>query len=394
MKSEKIFSSALSQDPDVVKAIDQIADKVLHDLKGKSCDFVLVFIAEGYQDLNPKTSLQTLKKKLNATFLMGCNATGVICDQQEIEMRPAVSVLAMHLPNVKFCPFTLSQHEIGSMTSAENLIEALDIYPTDNPKFICLADPLGCDVTKLLDLFNTTYSKSPVIGGLASGSALGGQNWLYLVDEICINGAVGVALVGDIHFEMTVSQGCRSIGEPYTITRAEQNVLYELAGEPALKVLQKVVSALPEKDQILAKHSLFVGLLMDEKSHHPSRGDFLIRNIMGAQRDSGALGIGSLLRIGQTLQFQLRDAETSREDLTHLLEKMKNIPRDKKEGALLVSCCGRGQDLYGEPHHDSRLIQTMRGPLPVTGFFANGEFGPIHQKNFIHGFTSSLAVFS
>jgi small ligand-binding sensory domain FIST len=314
----------------------------------------------------------------------------VISGRTEVEMEPAVSMLAMHLPGVRLFPFYVSGDDTASLKKGQDLLKTLDIYPNDRPKFLCLADPMTADVTRLLDAFNDGYRGLPVVGGLASGGVMGAANWLCLNGRVYRDGAVGVAMTGDIEFETVVSQGCRPIGKPFVMTRAEGNVLYELAGRPALAVIRELIEALSPKDRSLAEHSLSVGIAMDEKKMEFKRGDFLIRNIMGFDPDNGSLMIGAILKVGQTLQFQLRDAETSDEDLKHLLANGTHA--DAPRGGILVSCCGRGRNFYGHPDHDAAAIQGMRGPLPLTGFFANGEIGPIGAKNYVHGYTSSLVI--
>jgi len=317
--------------------------------------------------------------------LIGCSCSGVIANEQESELEPAISVLAMSLPDVRVTPFYL-----GSREMPENLVEHLDLYPTEKPNFIVLADPMSCDVDSLVKLFNEGYPGRPVIGGLASGVSVGRPNWLVLGTQAFESGSVGLALSGDIAIETTVAQGCRPVGHPYLVTKADENVIYELAGKPALEALRDVVAGMTPEDRELARTSLFVGLAMSERPHEFHRGDFLIRNLMGFDPGSGALVVGSPLRPGQTIQFQLRDAQTSAEDLKTLLGEPK--PGAPDQGALLFSCTGRGRGLYGMPNHDSRLIQSLRGPIPMAGFFANGEIGPVGGRNFIHGYTSSLAV--
>ena len=226
-------------------------------------------------------------------------------------------------------------------------------------------------------------------------------NWLSLNGQIYEEGVVGVAMAGQIEFDVIVSQGCRPIDEPYVITKAEGNVVGEIAGRPTIHVLSEILEALPEKDKKLSENALFVGIVMNENQTNFRRGDFLIRNIVGFDPESGSLMVGALLKAGQTIQFQLRDCETSAEDLKILLEKLKSktdassrgAPPHGGAGALLVSCCGRGRGLYGVPDHDAKMIQRLSGPLALAGFFANGEIGPIGEKNYIHGYTSSLGIF-
>lgn len=170
--------------------------------------------------------------------------------------------------------------------------------------------------------------------------------------------------------------------------------MYELAGRSALEVVKELITNLPVAERTLAEQSLSVGLVMNEKQATAfKRGDFLIRNLMGFDPDSGALVVGVNLKVGQTLQFQVRDAEASSEDLEILLEKSESAHHDSvPKGGILVSCCGRGRQLYGKPDHDAKAIQAIKGPLPLVGFFANGEIAPVGPKNYVHGFTSSLVI--
>ncbi len=390
--SEKIFSSALSREKEGLKAIHALAAKTLQDLQGNSCDLAILFLSESYTEENAEELVRVFRELVMPGVLLACNASGVIGDREEVEMEPALSCMTMHLPGVKAVPFSLSSTDLDLLNTGEALVQHLDLYPTERPHFIVLADPVSCDVMKMLHLFNQGYPKSPLIGGLASANVVGQPSWIALGEEFLSEGAAGVALQGPVEFEICVAQGCRPIGESYAVTKADQNILYELAGKPALEVFRLVYQKLSQEDQALAQHSLFVGLAMDEFQTELHRGDFLVRNITGVDQTNGALSIGAMLEPGQTVQFQLRDARSSDEDLSQLLGKMTGREVSRPEGAILVSCVGRGKNLYGVENHDIQRIQGARGPIPLAGFFANGEFGPVNQKNYIHGYTSSLTV--
>ncbi|PIQ86022.1 MAG: hypothetical protein COV74_06210 [Candidatus Omnitrophica bacterium CG11_big_fil_rev_8_21_14_0_20_45_26] len=387
-----IFKAALTLEADPQVAIEAIAHQIKTMLGSRACHLAILFVSEGYPEYRSDSLLQQFRSIVQPEHLIGCNTSGVIGSDHEIEMKPAISVLAMHLPEVKLFPFWLPPEQIEQFNSGEDVIDCLDVYPTDHPKFICLGDPLTTDVRRFLNMFNNAYRQLPVVGGLASANASGIPNWLVLDESLYESGLVGMVMVGDITFETVVSQGCRPIGEPYIITKSEKNILHELAGKPPLQVLRELFVSLPAHDQALMQHALFVGLAMDENRQQLKRGDFLIRNILGADETSGAMSIGEMLDTGQTLQFQLRDKDASEDDLKTLLGNMKNELSDAS-GALLVSCLGRGAGLFGEPDHDIQMIQALRGPLPVAGFFANGEFGPVNAKNYVHGYTSSLTIF-
>jgi small ligand-binding sensory domain FIST len=307
-------------------------------------------------------------------------------------MEPAVSILAMRLPNARVQPFSFAPSELARFDGGKDLVAALDLYPHEKPKFLVLGDPMSADPEKALSLFNEGYPGAPLVGGLSSGLVLRKPSWMLLGSEVLKTGIAGVALTGDVEVRTVVAQGCRPIGEPLTVTKAEGNVLQELGGRNPLEVLRETLSRCPAEDQRLARSSLFAGLLMDERRGGAKRGDYVIRNLLGYDQQTGALVVGSNLRRGQTLQFQLRDAQTSDQDFSMMLGALPEADSAPR-GALLFSCCGRGKGLYGEPDHDATLVQSLRGPVPLAGFFANGELGPVDGRNFVHGYTSSLILF-
>ncbi len=340
---QKIFLSALSKGKDWEKEVQSLGDGIKAGLAGKSCDLVIFFVSEAYKDFDPRVFSRLVSETFACRMSVGCNSNGVISNDKEIEMQPAISLLAMHLPGVKFQPFYISGDDSHSIGNDAELINFLDIYPNEKAKFVAFADPMSFEISKFLSIFNEAYKGTPVIGGLASGGVMGSPNWLSLNGAVYLDGAVGLAMVGNIEFDVIVSQGCRPIGKPFVITKAENNILYELAGQPALAVLQDILLKLSVKDKKLAEHSLFAGLVMNEKQTQFKRGDFLVRNIVGFDPETGSLSIGGLLKVGHTVQFQLRDSETSSEDLKILLEKLQGTPHASPQGGLLVTCCGRGQ---------------------------------------------------
>jgi len=387
----KRFADGMSVDPDWRKALAEAARTARAKLGSEPCDLALVFVSQAWDSFEPEEVSPILARELAPLHALGCNASGAIAGRREVEMKPAVSILAMRLPGVRVHGFTLAPGEMARMENGRALVAALDLYPTDKPKFLALGDPMSCDPDRLTALINEAYPGAPLVGGLASGPQLKRPAWMLLGREVCERGAAVVALTGDVEFDVVVAQGCRPIGEPLIVTKAEGNVLVELGGRSPLEVLRETLAHCPPEDQRLARQSLFAGLAMNEGRTGYKRGDFLIRNLLGFDQDTGSLTLGASLRRGQTLQFQLRDASTSDTDLQALLGVLPEIGSAPR-GALLVACVGRGEGLYGEPDHDAALVQSMRGPLPLAGFFANGEFGPVAGRNYVHGYTSSLVV--
>lgn len=387
----KRFADGLSTDADWRKAVAEAARAARAKLGPSPCDLALVFVSQAWNDFDPHELPHLLARDLAPLHALGCNAGGVISGRREVEMKPGVAILAMRLPGVRVHGFTLTAAELSKMENGRELVASLDLYPTDKPKFLAFGDPLSCDPDRLTALFNEGYPGAPLVGGLASGVQLKRPSWMLLGRELVERGVAAVALTGDVEFDLVVAQGCRPIGDPLIVTKAEGNVLQELGGRSPLEVLRETLSRCPPEDQRLARSSLFAGLVMNEGRARYVRGDFLIRNLLGFDQETGSLMLGANLRRGQTLQFQLRDATTSDADFQTLLGVLPETDASPR-GALLVSCCGRGQGLYGEPDHDAALVQTMRGPMPLAGFFANGEFGPVDGRNYVHGYTSSLVV--
>ena len=220
-----------------------------------------------------------------------------------------------------------------------------------------------------------------------------GDNALYVGSDVHREGVVGVALSGAIEVDTVVAQGCRPVGAPMFVTRARENLLYEIDGRSALQVLQELYRSLSPEDQNLARGSLFLGIEMKEAQAEYQQGDFLIRNLLGSEEESGALVVGALLQEPMVVQFHLRDSRTSADDLNLRLQRHVAHAPTGAEGAILFSCLGRGAGLYGEPNHDSDRLREHLGAVPIAGFFCNGEIGPVQGKTFLHGYTSAFALF-
>jgi small ligand-binding sensory domain FIST len=260
--------------------------------------------------------------------------------------------------------------------------------------FLLLADPFSTPVDDLLAMIAERYPTAKAIGGLAGGGSDLGENRLVLDQEVFDDGLVGVALSGPVSIRTVISQGCRPIGDPYVVTKADRNVIYELGGEPALNRLQSAFESLESEEREIAHRALHLGIVIDEHRDRFDRGDFLVRNLIGADRTAGSVAVGDLVREGQTVQFHMRDAGSASEDLNLLLATDRTKHQQPPLGALLFSCCGRGEGLFGKPSHDVSAVVERSGKIPIAGFFAQGEIGPVGSKNFLHGYTASVALFS
>jgi small ligand-binding sensory domain FIST len=312
----------------------------------------------------------------------------VIGDGRGVEHEPAVAVWAAVLPQSRITPFRVSAEHPGSGSGIG--VDGMPPVQADDRVAALLADPYSFPVGGFLERCNAAMPGFPIVGGLASAPSGPGVNRLFLDGEVHERGGVGVLLGGEVGVRTVVSQGCRPIGPPMIVTRAERNVLHELAGMPAYQRLAEIVTALPAPEQELVVRGLHLGVAMNEYAEDHGRGDFLIRGVLGADAQSGSVVVGDLVEVGQTVRFQVRDAAGAGEDLSELLTAGGATAR----GALLFSCNGRGTAMFDSADHDVRVVRKQFGDAGVAGFFAAGEIGPVAGRNHLHGFTASVLAFS
>ena len=378
--------SALSTLADSAAAFEAVAERALAGLGGRTADLAVLFATKHHAE-----SLEQLGRQVRARgiarHLVGCTGESIVGEDREVEDAPALSLWAICLPGVKIDVRRLSFDRQG-----------LHGMPSDdetNPPevLIVLGDPFSFPADEFLKAVQARSTKLPVVGGMASAGQSPGGNRLILDDDAFENGAVAVALRGPVTVRTVVSQGCRPIGRTMIVTRAERNVIRELGRRPALEVLREVFDDLPPEDQERVQQGLHIGRVINEYQETFQRGDFLVRNVIGAD-DSGGIAVTDVIRVGQTVQFHVRDADSADEDLRAMLSRERLArPQSHVGGALLFTCNGRGTRLFNAPNHDVRVLHEILGPVPVAGFFAMGELGPVGGQNFVHGFTASVVLF-
>lgn len=349
---------------------------------------------------------------LQVDVLIGCSGRGVVGGGQEIEDGPAISLSLAVLPDVTIHPFYLEPQHLPDMDAApDQWIELIGVSPSSQPHFVLLSGTSSMGIPDLLRGLDFAYPNSVKIGGLASSGNTQGphDSVLFLgrfqkdtqpVFQTYRSGVVGIALSGNIAIDAVVAQGCRPIGRPVQVTKAEANIIIAIEDQHPLDVIQDLVIESDPREQRLIRDSLFVGLLMDSFNTRPERGDFLIRGMMGFDPRTGVVAVGDRIRPGQIIQFHLRDARRSEEDLRWVLQRSQMTRRSLNQadpiGALMFACVGRGVSLYDQPNFDTRIIQEIFGdrePLPLGGFFCSGEIGPVGKSTFLHGYTSVIALF-
>ena len=383
---------ALSQEAHPEAAAQAVASSVYEALGQAECHLAFVFFSPHYfSDIQRMVDI--IHENLRPQALVGCVGQGIIGGDQEIEEHPGLVLWGLRSTDMRVVPFKLTPNTEGEEVSLDGWPAALEA--TTHPyTFFLFADPFSTPIDELLSQLEEQAPGSSAIGGIASGGMDVGESRLVLNRDIIGSGVVGVAVQGGLEIRTVVSQGCQPIGERYVVTKVDRNVIQELGGIPPLERLEATLNALDEHEQQQVAHGLQVGIAMDEHRPEFGQGDFLIRGLLGADRESGSLAIADFVQEGQTIQFHVRDAHAASEDFHLLLSKERMThPDSLPKGALLFSCNGRGRRFFETPHHDVSTLQQQMGTMPIAGFFAGGEIGPVSGKNFLHGYTASMALF-
>jgi small ligand-binding sensory domain FIST len=382
----------LSTAEDGGRAAAEACDAVLRQLGPGTVSLVVVFASPSLCGDEVEAMLETIDDRLAPGVLIGGMGEAIMGGGREVEDGPALALWAARLPGARIAPFRLTTRATDEGLGVLGWPAELEQDPAPQAPVILIADPFTFPADALLSQLNLDQRGVTVVGGLASGGAAPGEHRLFFGPRALRDGAVGAILHG-VHVVTAVSQGCAPIGPDMVITSGEGQVVHELAGVPALTKLEEVIAALPEEERTLAGGGLLVGLVIDENQPDYGRGDFLIRGIHGGDPATGALYVGERVRVGQTLRFHVRDARSADQDLRAALrEARRDLGGVTPAGALVFTCNGRGTHMFPGPDHDASVIREELG-VPAVGFFCNGEIGPVGGRNFLHGFTATMALF-
>jgi len=375
------FAAALSQHPLPAHAVGEVAGQVLDQLAGADPDLLVCFASPHFVGALDD-AIHALHALLTPRVLVGATAGGVLGGSHEAEDGVGFSVFAACLPGADLAPLSLRSED----TPDGPTVVGWDAPEIDADLLLLAVDPFTFPTESFLRRLDQDRPGLRVLGGLASAAARPGGNRLLVDGRIQAEGAAGV-LVGGTPVHTVVSQGCRPVGEPFVITRGSRNFVEELGGRPALDRLRELADQVDDSERELLQRGLQIGFVVDEHRTEFGRGDFLVRNVLGADRSSRAIAVSEQVEVGRTVQFHVRDAAAADEDLRELLARASG------EAALVFTCNGRGRALFGEPDHDSGLIAELLGPIPTAGMFCAGELGPVGRRNALHAYTASLALF-
>lgn len=377
------IGSGLSTNLDAARAAGDAAVEAASGVSPGDAKAVLAFISADHRDAVEEIA-GLLREVFPRAEIAGCVAEGIVGGARELEHGPAVSVWAADLPGARVEAFALDFDDDTATYSG---------WPSELPfgsTLVLMCDPFTFPAGHLLAQLNEQQPGMQVIGGVVSGVHEAGQVRMIRGGEVVTRGAVGIAVSGDARIGSLVSQGCRPIGDPAIITRADRNLIFELGGQRPVDRIRDIWSKVePAERALMASGPLFIGRVVDEYKSEFGRGDFVVRAVMGADAEHGFVAVADVVEVGETIQFHVRDPQAADEDLRHMLE----VVRAPASGALLFTCNGRGSNMFDEMDHDAAAVHKGLGDVPLAGFFANGEIGPLSGRNFLHGHSASVAIF-
>lgn len=350
-------------------------------------DIALVFAGRSHLE-GAERALAAVAELLGPRHVIGCCAQGVLGGRREIEEGAGTSIWAASLPGAEVETFHLTLRPQGDQTVIEGMPD-----PSGSDLMLLLSDPFSFPADALLSTLALEHPGLPVVGGIASGARSLEDSVLFRGRQALEQGAVGALLRG-VNVLPCVSQGAAPIGPEMVATAAEGNLITELASKPALEKLSEVIADADPRERSLAATGLMIGIVIDENKPAYERGDFLVRGLLGADRAKGAIVVGERVRVGQTIRFHVRDAQSADEDLRAALARQREaLAQRSPAGALLFTCNGRGRQMFSVPDHDAGVLAAALGDPPVSGFFCAGEIGPVGARSFLHGFTATMALF-
>ena len=355
-------------------------------------DLVLLFASSDYAEDFPALVRETYERS-GTSCLVGSSSSGALANALSFENQPCLAMICLWLPEVTLTPVRLHQSMLDVLDDDDLWAEMYGPPPEETRAWLLFADPFRMDAHEMVARLSARYPGTPMMGGTASSAGQERRTWVFFDGQVYDEGGVALAIGGPYDLHIVLSQGCDPIGEPWTITGVERNLITTISNRPATRVLQETIDALPPESRATIERNLLLGFPIDEYQHQFHRGEFVVRGLLGIDQEKGALIVGSLPRVGQTVQFQQRDARSSALDFQQVLVDARAMVGDAAPVAgLLCTCKGRGTAMFGRPDHDALAVQAAFRGLTVGGMYSFGEIGPINGHTVLNGFTAVLGL--
>ena len=352
-------------------------------------DLAIVFATINYQ-AEYHELYQAVQANASCDALIGCSGMSVLTSAGEFEGEPAIAVMVLRADGLSTVAFAAqgTESEMGVQIQ-----EQIQSEVNDDSLLVIFPDIRAINPAELVSHIGSDRTALPIVGAAVSGDATGAQMYHWKDEQATERGVTGLLLTGNLTTEIGVAQGCQPIGKPREVTKADGRVIFELDGEPALEKFKGTLQLLTQDDIRRSGGTVFAGIAMDAENRNPTRGDFLIRNLVGVNEAHAAIALSEEVTEGQLVQFHLRNPAAAAEEIRAIIAQLAEKTQSQPPAfGLYFNCLGRGKGLYGTANHDISVIQDKFPGLPIIGFFGNAEFAPIGGRNFAHAYTGVFVL--
>lgn len=384
------WASAIGLGARLDAAVAEAAEQISGERGALQPDLAIAFVSAAYGSAIDKLP-QLLRPHVGDCLVVGCNAGGLIGGGSEEEDEPGIALLCGRLPDAALACVHVEQSTLPPLTaSRESWWRLLDLEPESEASFILIADAATLDAEACARGIDRAYAGSTIVGGLTSGVLEPDASRLLANGQVHRSGGLLLALSGDVAIDSVLAQGCRAVGDPLFVTACENNLVLELDGRRPKDTLTALFATLDEADRDRFGDALCIGLALPGPRQTVGAGDFLMRNVLGLDPDTGALWVGARVPPNAIVQFHLRDGKAASDELEERLAFALS-GGISPTAALLFACVGRGRNLFGVSGHDSGTLRRMID-IPVAGMFSAGEIAPVQGATFVHGYSSVFGL--
>ena len=384
----------LSSASSTVVAASEAASQAASEIEGGGADVAIVFATSEHAQGLPSL-LAAVERAAGTPYIVGCSASGVIARGREIEDGPAVGVLVIRSEAVRATPFLFRDSGDQGLTAGIHMGQRLAGSRATGDVVLAWPDPFRVRPDRMLQGLDATLGSVPVAGGAASVSGGSGDTFQFSGCEASCGAVSGVRLAGGIRHQVAVTQGCRPLGAPMRVTSAHENLVLEVDGVPALEALRRIAPCDPTADPERALTSLSVALLPEAGGGILRPGEYLVRNILAVDPDTGVIAVAAEVEEGQSLIFAVREPDAARADVDRMARRAAaTAPPGGYRFGLYFNCLARGRSLYGREGVDAEILGRHLPDVPILGFFCNAEIAPLSGMNHLFTYTGVLVLFS
>ncbi len=384
----------LSTSSTTKRAAYEAAEQAVASLEDRRADFAIVFATAEHGEALPDL-VDAISGAVSTPYVAGCSAAGVLVGPLEIEAGPAIGVLAVRSDAIRGTPFLFQDTGDAGLTAGREAGQRLLTSRGTDDLVLVWPDPHVIRPDRLLQGLDATLGPVPVAGGAASSAFPGGATFQFSGSQASSGCVSGLRLGGTFRHQLALTQGCRPLGAPMRITRAHENLLLEVDGISAYEALRAAAPSQFFDDPESTMNALTIALLPEPGESVLRPGEYLVRNIVAVDPDTGVIAVAATCEEGQSILFALREPSAAEEDVLRMAERVAAAePSGGYKFGLYFNCLARGRSLYGREGVDSAALARHLPGVPLLGFSCNAEIAPLRGANHLFTYTGVLVLFS